>query len=138
MDVGLGRGRTDILVRPSSLGGHLRVKIFLPFFFFTVGNFSEADVSNLNPRWQRARADARGHAQMGEDARRRVRTCADGCARAQTGKGARRRVRAGADVYACLQTLPPARICLPKKWIPVGSAQGLQQFRLDYLSFKHE
>ena len=111
MDVGLGRGQTDILVRPSSLGGHLRVKIFLPFFFFTVGNFSEADVSNLNPRWRRARTDARGRAQMGEDARRRMRTradgCAraqtvgaraDGCARAQTGKGARKWVRAGANV----------------------------------------
>ena len=68
---------------------------------------------------------------MGEDARRWVRADADG-------KGARRRVRAGVDVCARLQMLPLARIRLPKKWIPVGSAQGLQQFRVDYLSFKHE
>ena len=26
-------------------------------FFFTLGNFSEVDVSNLDPRWRRARAD---------------------------------------------------------------------------------
>ena len=99
MDVGLGRRRTDIVVRPSSLSGHLRVKIFLPFFF-TVGNFSEAHLSNLNPCWRRARADARGCVQTGENARRRVRTRADRCVWGQTGKGARRRVRAGADVYA--------------------------------------
>ena len=67
----------DILVCPSSLGRHLRVKNFLPIFFFTVGNFSEVDVSNLDSRWRRARTD--------------------GCARAQTGKGACRRVCAGAD-----------------------------------------
>ena len=66
----------DILVRPSSLGGHLRVKFFLPFFF-TVGNFSEADVSNLNPCWRRARADGCAWAQTGKGARRRVRACVD-------------------------------------------------------------
>ena len=32
-------------------------KNFFTIFFFTVGNFSEADVSNQNPRWRRARAD---------------------------------------------------------------------------------
>ena len=47
----------DILVRLSSLGEQLRGKIFLPIFFFTVGNFNEADVSNLDPHWRRARAD---------------------------------------------------------------------------------
>ena len=47
----------DILVRLSSLGRHLHVKIFLQIFFFTLGNFSEHDVSNLDPRWRRARAD---------------------------------------------------------------------------------
>ena len=52
-------------------------KNFFTNFFFTVGNFSEADVSNLDPRWRRARAD--------------------GCAWVQTGKGARRRVRSGAN-----------------------------------------
>ena len=52
-------------------------KKFFTNFFFTVGNFSEADVSNLDPRWRRAHAN--------------------GCARAQTGEGARRRVRMGAD-----------------------------------------
>ena len=40
----------DILVRPSFLGGHLRVNNFLPIFFFTLDNLSEADVSNLDPR----------------------------------------------------------------------------------------
>ena len=52
-------------------------KNFFTIFFFTMGNFSEADVSNLNPRWRRARADARGRAQTGEDARRRVRAGTD-------------------------------------------------------------
>ena len=93
------RTRTDGHTCPSVLFRRTSAcKKFFTIFFFTVGNFSEADVSNQNPRWRRARAD--------------------GCARAQT--------------------LPPARIRLPKKWIPVGSAQGLQQFRVDYLSFKHE
>ena len=55
-------------------------KFFFTIFFFTVGNFSEVDVSNLNPRWRTACADARG--------------------RAQTGKGVHRRVRAGVDVCA--------------------------------------
>ena len=104
MDVGLGRGQTDILVRPSSLGGHLHVKIFLPFFFFTVGNFSEADVSNLNPRWRRAHADARGRAQTGVRERRWVRLRADGCVRAQTGTCGRRRLCAPADASARAHT----------------------------------
>ena len=78
MDVGLGRGRTDILVRPSSLGGHLRVNFFYQFSFFIVGNFSEAEVSNLDPRRRRARADGRVWAQTGEGVHRRVRAGADG------------------------------------------------------------
>ena len=46
-------------------------KNFFTIFFFTVGNFSEADVSNQNPRWRRARTDGRG-------AHRQVRVGADG------------------------------------------------------------
>ena len=53
---------------------------FFTNFFFTLGNFSEADVSNLDPRWRRARADR--------------------CARAQTGKGARTCLRAAAGTSA--------------------------------------
>ena len=49
-----------------------------------------------------------------------MRARADGCARAQTGKDACTRVRAGADVCTRPQTLLPACIRLPKKWIPVG------------------
>ena len=69
-------------------------------FFFTVGNFSEADVSNQNPRWRRARADGCAQAQT-------VGARANRCARAQTGKGARRRVHAGADV--CTRPYPSTR-----------------------------
>ena len=32
-------------------------KFFTNFSFFTMGNFSEADVSNLDPCWRRASAD---------------------------------------------------------------------------------
>ena len=75
------RTRTDGQTCPSVLFRRTSAcKKFFTIFFFTLGNFSEADVSNQNPRWRRARAD--------------------GCARAQTGKGAHRRVRAGADVCA--------------------------------------
>ena len=35
LDVCLGRGRMDILVCPSTLGRHLRIKIFLLTFFST-------------------------------------------------------------------------------------------------------
>ena len=79
----------DIFVRPSSLGGHLRVRKFLPIFFFTVGNFSEADVSNLDPRWRRPRIDRCAQAQTGEGAQ----TGACGHRRVR----ARRQVRAGTD-----------------------------------------
>ena len=90
----------DILVCPSSLGRHLHVKKILPIFFFTLGNFSEADVSNLDPRWRRARVD--------------------GCAWVQTGEGARRQVCPHADVCAWPQALPPVRIRLQKRWLPLG------------------
>ena len=83
-------------------------------------------------------ADGCARAYTGKGARTRVKVHVDGCARAQTGKGTRRRVRAPLPVCAHPQTLLLARIRLPKKWILVGSAQGLQQFRVDYLSFKHE
>ena len=53
-------------------------KIFYQFFFFIVDNFSEADVSNLDPRWRRAHADERGRAQTGAHGRKRVRARADG------------------------------------------------------------
>ena len=132
------RTRTDGHTCPSVLFRRtFACKNFFTIFFFTVGNFSEADVSNLNPCWRRACADGCARAQTGKGVRRRVTVRADGCMRAQMGKGVRRRVRAGADVCAHPQMLPPACIRLPKKWIPVGSAQGLQQFRVDYLSFKH-
>ena len=76
-------------------------------------NFSEADVSNLDPRWRRARADR--------------------CARAQTGKGARTRLHAPADASACVHTF--AKKMDPSRTV---NAQELQQFRVDYLSFKHQ
>ena len=58
----------DILVRLSSLGGHLLVKIFLIIFFKTLDNFDKADVSNLDPRWTQRNG---GRAQMGAHGRRR-------------------------------------------------------------------
>ena len=73
------RTRTDGHTCPSVLFRWTSAcKKFFTIFFFTIGNFSEVDVSNLNPRWRRARADARGRAQTGEDARRQVRVGADG------------------------------------------------------------
>ena len=48
-------------------------KKFFTNFFFTLGNFSEVDVSNLDPGWRTA--------------------CADGCVWVQMGKGVRRQVR---------------------------------------------
>ena len=66
------RMRTDGQTCPSVLFRQTSAcKIFFTIFFFTVGNFSEANVSNQNPRWGRARADDRG-------ACRRVRAGADG------------------------------------------------------------
>ena len=53
-------------------------KNFFTNFFFTVDNFSEANVSNLDPRWQRARSDRCARAQTGEGMHRQVRTGADG------------------------------------------------------------
>ena len=95
------RTRTDGHTCPSVLfRWTCACKNLFTIFFFTVGNFSEADVPNLDPCWRRA--------------------CADGCMRAQTSARALTRLRALADASACAHTLPPARIRLPKKWIPVG------------------
>ena len=93
------RTRMDILVRPSSLGGHLCVKIFLPFFFFTLGNFGEADVSNVDPRWRRARADGFAHLYPSTPTRTRLGMPSPICVRPQA--------------------LPPAHIRLQTKWLPV-------------------
>ena len=117
------RTRMDAQTCPSVLFKRTSAckKFFIIFFFQCgpVGNFSEADVSNQNPRWRRARVDGRG-------ARRRVRVHVDRCGRAQTDARGRKRLRAPAPVCARTQMLLLARIRLPKKWIPVGSAQGLQ------------
>ena len=50
-------------------------KNFFTIFFFTVGNFSEADVSNLEPRWRKARANARGRMQTGDGTQTSARVC---------------------------------------------------------------
>ena len=39
LDIGLGCGWMDILVHPSSLGGHLCIKNLLPIFFSTCSGF---------------------------------------------------------------------------------------------------
>ena len=100
-------------------------KNFFTIFFFTLGNFSEADVSNLDPRWRRAGTDARGRAQTSARGRRRVRMRADECVRAQSTHPypsalAFTCLRPRAPVCAHPQTLLPACIRLPNKWIPVG------------------
>ena len=103
-------------------------KNFFTNFFFIVDNFSEADVSNLDPRWPRACADGRGRAQAGDGASRRVREREDGCARAQTSARALTRLRAPVDASARTHTsakiMDPSgthglvhRDCSSSRWI---------------------
>ena len=75
MDVRLGCGRMDVHVHRSSLGKHLRVKIFLRIFFliywWVLGNLCEVSMSNQDPSWTQKNG---GRAHTGVHERKRLRS----------------------------------------------------------------